>query len=303
MSVIATFIALYAFGFTLNFLTLMALSLCIGLLIDDAIVVRENIVRHLGMGKDHMTAAREGTDEIGLAVMATTFAIVAVFMPIAFMSGIVGRFFFQFGLTVSVAVLVSLFVSASRSTPCCRPSGTIRRARASSGCRGSAVSWNASSAASNGCTSSTGRILEWALGHRKSVIAIALVSFFGSFLVLPLVGTEFIPDTDQGFISLRLNTPVGSSLEYSDGKVRQVEEALKGIPEIELMMTTVGTDEGRNYARLNMKLTDRVEAHALAEGNRTGDPQGVEAHTRHRGRVRLRPARSGSTCSARTRKR
>ena len=92
-------------------MTLMALSLCIGLLIDDAIVVRENIVRHLGMGKDHLAAAREGTDEIGLAVMATTFAIVAVFVPIAFMSGIIGQFFFQFGITVAVAVLVSLFVS------------------------------------------------------------------------------------------------------------------------------------------------------------------------------------------------
>ncbi len=111
IAVIATFIALHGFGFTLNFLTLMALSLCIGLLIDDAIVVRENIVRHMGIGKDHVTAAREGTDEIGLAVMATTFAIVAVFVPIAFMSGIVGRFFFQFGVTVAVAVLVSLFVS------------------------------------------------------------------------------------------------------------------------------------------------------------------------------------------------
>src|SRR6187455_1661480 len=111
LAVVATFIAIYAFGFTLNFLTLMALSLCIGLLIDDAIVVRENIVRHLAMGKDHATAAREGTDEIGLAVMATTFAIVAVFVPIAFMSGIIGRFFLQFGLTVAVAVMVSLFIS------------------------------------------------------------------------------------------------------------------------------------------------------------------------------------------------
>ena len=111
IAVIATFIALYAFGFTLNMMTLMALSLCIGLLIDDAIVVRENIVRHLGMGKTHLAAAREGTDEIGLAVMATTFAIIAVFVPIAFMRGLIGQFFFQFGLTVAVAVLVSLFVS------------------------------------------------------------------------------------------------------------------------------------------------------------------------------------------------
>ncbi len=111
ISVISSFIAVQAFGFTLNFMTMMALSLCIGLLIDDAIVVRENIVRHVGMGKDHVRAAREGTDEIGLAVMATTFAICAVFVPVAFMGGIVGKFFFPFGITVVVAVLVSLFVS------------------------------------------------------------------------------------------------------------------------------------------------------------------------------------------------
>ncbi|HEY6353507.1 MAG TPA: efflux RND transporter permease subunit, partial [Burkholderiaceae bacterium] len=111
IAVISSFIAVSAFGFTLNFMTMMALSLCIGLLIDDAIVVRENIVRHVGMGKDHHRAAREGTDEIGLAVMATTFALCAVFVPVAFMGGIVGKFFYPFGITVAVAVLVSLFVS------------------------------------------------------------------------------------------------------------------------------------------------------------------------------------------------
>jgi len=111
IAVISAFIAVYLFGFTLNFMTMMALSLCIGLLIDDAIVVRENIVRHVRMGKDHRRAAQDGTDEIGLAVMATTFAICAVFVPVAFMKGIVGKFFFPFGVTVAVAVLVSLFVS------------------------------------------------------------------------------------------------------------------------------------------------------------------------------------------------
>ena len=111
IAVISSFIAVYLFGFTLNFMTMMALSLCIGLLIDDAIVVRENIVRHVHMGKSHRAAALEGTDEIGLAVMATTFAICAVFVPVAFMKGIVGKFFFPFGITVAVAVLVSLFVS------------------------------------------------------------------------------------------------------------------------------------------------------------------------------------------------
>ncbi len=202
---IATFIALYAFDFSLNFLTLMALSLCIGLLIDDAIVVRENIVRHLAMGKDHKTAAREGTDEIGLAVMATTFAIVAVFVPIAFMSGIIGRFFFQFGVTVAVAVMVSLFVSFTLdpmlSSVWHDPPGS----------RFKRVPWlgrfmdqvehfiewmHRSTARSSNGRSRTAR----------SVLAIALCAFFGSFALVPLIGTEFVPEADQGFISLRLNT-------------------------------------------------------------------------------------------------
>jgi hydrophobe/amphiphile efflux-1 (HAE1) family protein len=255
IAVIATFIALYAFNFSLNFLTLMALSLCIGLLIDDAIVVRENIVRHLGMGKDHRTAAREGTDEIGLAVMATTFAIVAVFVPIAFMSGIIGRFFYQFGITVAVAVMVSLFVSFTLDPMLSSvwhdpPGSRFRRVpwlgrfmdRVEHG-----IEW---------MHAVYGRTLEWALGRRKSVLAIAFVAFAGSFALVPLIGTEFVPQSDQGFISLRLNTAVGSSLDYTDGKMRQVEGVLKQFPEIDLAMTTVGTDEGRNYARINLKLVD-----------------------------------------------
>jgi multidrug efflux pump subunit AcrB len=101
-----------------------------------------------------------------------------------------------------------------------------------------------------------GDVLAWALGHRKSVLAIALVTFLASFALVPLVGTEFIPEVDQGLISLRLNTPVGSSLEYSNGKVAEAEETLKQFPEIALAMTTVGTEDGRNYARVNLKLVD-----------------------------------------------
>ncbi|MEO8201620.1 MAG: efflux RND transporter permease subunit, partial [Gemmatimonadota bacterium] len=113
VSVLAAFIAVWVFGFTLNTMSLLGLSLAIGILIDDAIVVRENIVRHVEMGKDHYTAAREGTDEIGLAVAATTFSILAVFVPIAFMSGVGGQWFKPFALTIACAVLVSLFVSFS----------------------------------------------------------------------------------------------------------------------------------------------------------------------------------------------
>ena len=267
----------------------MALSLCIGLLIDDAIVVRENIVRHLGMGKDHKTAAREGTDEIGLAVMATTFAIVAVFVPIAFMSGIIGRFFFQFGVTVAVAVMVSLFVSFTLDPMLSAvwhdpPGSRFKR-----------VPWLGRFMEHvehfiEWMHRVYGSILEWALTHRKSVLAISLAAFVGSFALVPLIGTEFVPQADQGFISLRLNTPVGSSLEYTNSKVRQVEETLKKFPEITLAMTTVGTDEGRNYARINLKLKDRGERAADAEGPREGDSQGAAAHSRDRAHRRLQSA-------------
>ena len=113
VSVLASFIAVWAFGFTLNTMSLLGLSLAIGILIDDAIVVRENIVRHIEMGKDHLRASHEGTDEIGLAVAATTFSIVAVFVPVAFMYGVAGQWFKPFALTIACAVLVSLFVSFS----------------------------------------------------------------------------------------------------------------------------------------------------------------------------------------------
>ena len=289
IAVIATFIALYAFGFTLNMMTLMALSLCIGLLIDDAIVVRENIVRHLSLGKTHVAAAREGTDEIGLAVMATTFAIVAVFVPIAFMKGIIGQFFFQFGLTVAVAVLVSLFVSFTLDPML----SSVWRDPA--GSRFSRVPWlgrfmDRVESVVEWVHAVYGRLLEWAIsdthrrvylpaiglwtalrtGERRAlkprwatitnrgiVVWTALLIFFGSFGLLPFIGKEFQPQVDESFISLRLNTPVGTSLEFTDSKVREVEAVLKQFPEIVLAMTTVGTQDGRNYARVNARLTDR----------------------------------------------
>ena len=258
LAVVATFIALYAFGFTLNFLTLMALSLCIGLLIDDAIVVRENIVRHLAMGKDHRTAALEGTQEIGLAVMATTFAIVAVFIPIAFMSGIIGRFFFQFGLTVAVAVLVSLFISFTLDPML----SSVWRDPEEDRFRYAPWLGRLMARVERGVEALHrlyGRTLDWALVRRKTVVAIAVVTFFGSFAIVPLVGTEFVPQADEGFISLRLNTPVGSSLDYTNGKVREVEAKLGSFPEIDLVMTSVGIEDGRNYARVNLKLVDRAK--------------------------------------------
>jgi HAE1 family hydrophobic/amphiphilic exporter-1 len=264
ISVLASFIAMRACGFTLNFMTLMALSLCIGLLIDDAIVVRENIVRHLGMGKSHVDAARDGTQEIGLAVMATTFAIVAVFVPVAFMKGIIGRFFLQFGITVTVAVLVSLFVSFTLDPMLSSvwPDPTEGRFKS--------LPWLARLMANieHGIERVHviyGRILERALVWRKTTLLAALLLFVGSFFLVPMIGTEFTPSTDQGHTSLVLKTPVGSSLAYTDSKIRQVEAALKEFPEIDIVSSTIGTDDGHNVALLDIRLTNARETHRRSQ--------------------------------------
>ena len=257
IAVIASFSAIHAFGFTLNYMTLMALSLCIGLLIDDAIVVRENIVRHIHMGKDHYTAAREGTEEIGLAVLATTFSIVAVFVPIAFMGGIVGKFFYPFGITVAVAVLVSLFVSFTLDPMLSSvwrdpPHGASKLPVVGPVVRvfdGWVERWHVI----------YGRLLGWALAHRKTTLAIATVSFLTSIPIAGLVGGELMPQADQSFTSVRLTLPVGSSLEYADERVKRVEEVLREFKEIESIDAGIGTEGTRNTANLNLKLVPRSQ--------------------------------------------
>ncbi|HVO06918.1 MAG TPA: efflux RND transporter permease subunit [Burkholderiaceae bacterium] len=271
IAVISSFIAVYAFGFTLNFMTMMALSLCIGLLIDDAIVVRENIVRHVGMGKDHFRAAREGTDEIGLAVMATTFALCAVFVPVAFMSGIVGKFFYPFGITVAVAVLVSLFVSFTLDPMLSAvwhdpPAQRLRRLPV----LGSLM--NATDHAMDAMHALYERLIRWVfsgrrygwIGPRGIVVGVAIASFVGALALAPLVGTEFVPQTDQAFTQLSLRMPTGASLERADEKVRQVEAIVRSFPEVKTLSTQVGGQGqgfavGRAQATLNIALTDRKD--------------------------------------------
>jgi len=271
ISVISSFIAVHAFGFTLNFMTMMALSLCIGLLIDDAIVVRENIVRHIAMGKDHHRAAREGTDEIGLAVMATTFALCAVFVPVAFMGGIIGRFFYPFGITVAVAVLVSLFVSFTLDPMLSAvwrdpPSDSLRRLPL----LGHLI--RATDRGMDALHTLYERLIRWVfsgrrygfIGPRGIVLGVGTASFLGALALAPLVGTEFVPQTDQSFTQLSLRMPVGASLERSDTKVRQVEAIVSTFPEVKTLSTSVGGQGqgfsvGRNQATLNIALVDRAE--------------------------------------------
>jgi HAE1 family hydrophobic/amphiphilic exporter-1 len=251
ISIFATFIVLYAMGFTINFMTLMAMSLSIGILIDDAIVVRENIVRHLAMGKSHMQAAFEATNEIGLAVMATTFTIVAVFLPVAFMGGIIGKFFLQFGVTVVVAVMVSLFVSFTLDPML----SSIWHDPKSRWMDKQPIKWllDRQELLMDGLHRRYDVWLRWSLAHRKTTLGIAALTFVGSFFLVPFIGSEFVPEEDNNWTSVQIQTPIGSSLAYTSTKAEQVEAALRDFPEITRISKTVN----KNNAWFELQLVDK----------------------------------------------
>jgi hydrophobic/amphiphilic exporter-1 (mainly G- bacteria), HAE1 family len=220
-------------------LTLMALSLSIGILIDDAIVVIENIVRHREHGEDHETAAARGTSEIVLAVMATTLSIVAVFVPVAFMRGIIGRFFFAFGITVAWAVLVSLFVSFTLTPMLSAVWGVNPHGTGGAG--------NALTRALTRFNHAFDRlarryraIITWALGHRKSTTAIAAASFVAAMMLFPFIGGSFSPDTDQSEFVVQYQTPQGSSLAYTYEKSRHIDALLRREAGVAYTFTTIG---------------------------------------------------------------
>ena len=268
IALIGTFLFMNMFGFTINMITLMALSLCVGLLIDDAIVVRENIVRHVQMGKGAYQAAMDGTQEIGLAVLATTLSIVAVFMPIGFMGGIIGKFFHEFGITIVAAVLISMFVSftldpmlssiwhdptihahGQRTEPVTFYDKTIGRV----------TGWfdRATDALAEGYQG----ILRWSLVHKLSTLGIALAIFVLSVFMVPLLGTEFVPKADFSETTVNFYTPVGSSLEATEAKARQVEGILREFPEVRYTLSTIntGSAQGKMYASIYVRLVARKD--------------------------------------------
>ncbi len=266
IALIGTFLFMNLFGFTINMITLMALSLCVGLLIDDAIVVRENIVRHVQMGKNAYDASMDGTQEIGLAVLATTLSIVAVFMPIGFMGGIIGKFFHEFGITIVAAVMISMFVSFTldpmlssiwhdpsieahghRHAPVTLYDKTIGRV---TGWFDQATDWLADAYQS---------ILRWALVHKLKTVALAVAIFVTSIFMVPLLGTEFVPKSDFSETTLSFYTPVGSSLEVTEAKARQVEAIIREFPEVRYTLSTINTGnaQGKMYASIYIRLVDR----------------------------------------------
>lgn len=259
-SVVGSFIVLYALGFTLNTFTLLGLSLAIGIVVDDAIMVLENIVRHKEMGKDRLSAALDGSREIILAAMAATAAIVAIFLPVAFMEGIIGKYFLQFGVTLSIAVLLSL-LEALTLTP-------MRTSRFLS---------------VEPRTSWIGRLVEGGfqkaaalyksiiiktLRHPVLTVAVASLFFVGTYAVETLLKKEFVPPQDQGRLMLRIQTPVGSSLSFTDSKMREVEEYLTTRPEIATYFGSVGGGIGGstvNTAQAFLSLVPRNQRNLSAQ--------------------------------------
>jgi len=252
--IIAVFAVMSALGYTVNVITLMALSLSVGLLIDDAIVVRENIFRHMDkLGQSPRQAASDGTSEVGLAVMATTLTIVAVFLPVAFTSGIAGKFFRQFGVTVAAAVLISLFEAftfapmlsayffkkaekGGRKTLASRFEGFVSKLYEKLG-------------------NNYRPILRWALGHRKTMVLITTGVFILSAYLFTLVGTGGAPHGQQPEFNLAIQTASGSSLEQTDRIVRRIEAVLRQQKEITDLAAIVGTTDGASdQATINVKL-------------------------------------------------
>ncbi|MCF8170341.1 MAG: efflux RND transporter permease subunit [Methylotenera sp.] len=266
IAIIGTFLFMAMFGFTINMITLMALSLCIGLLIDDAIVVRENIVRHVQMGKTAFNASMEGTKEIGLAVLATTFSIVAVFLPIGFMQGIIGKFFHEFGLTIVVAVLISMFVSFTLDPmlssvwhdPSIHRNGQHHKKRSWYDMSlGRVTQWFED--ATEGLGRAYQRMLGIALRHRFVTVLVALGIFITSIFMVRFLGTEFVPKADYSEASVTFYVPVGSSLQVTEAKAREVESMLRSFPEVRYTLSTINTGNanGKIYANVYFRLVDR----------------------------------------------
>ena len=268
IALIGTFLFMYLFGFTINSITMMALSLCVGLLIDDAIVVRENIVRHVQMGKSAHRAALDGTNEIGLAVLATTLSIVAVFLPIGFMGGIVGKFFHEFGLTIVAAVLISMFVSFTLDPML---SSVWHDPQAHGGHReGLPVTLYDKTIGrvthlfdrlTEALSRAYQRILGWSLAHKLLTLVIALATFVVSFFIIPLLGAEFVPKADFSETQLNFYTPVGSSLELTEARAKQIDIALRELPEVQYTVTTINSGQaaGKIYGATYVRLVDRKD--------------------------------------------
>ncbi len=231
-SIIGTFTILYFMGFTLNFFTLLGLALAVGIVVDDAIMVLENIFRHLQMGKDRIQASHDGAREITFAAVAASVAVIAIFLPVAFMKGVIGKFFFQFGVTISAAVMLSLLEAITLTPMRCSQFLSDHKTQS----RFIAVinrrfQW---------LTEMYRKSLIFCLQRRWRVIIFSIIFFLASLIITKFLRKELVPDQDTGIFLLNFQTSVGSSLQYTDGKILEVEKLIKNRPEVVRYFVAVG---------------------------------------------------------------
>jgi len=265
VSVVSTYSFLYFAGYTINTMTLMGLGLCVGILVANALVVMENIYRYIDMGKSPAEAAEGGTSEIAIAVLASTLTNVVVFVPIAFMRGIIGQFFKEFGLTVAFATFVSLLVSFTL-TPMLA-SKMLRSKSAGPAHFGIPLlekffkGWDSFyDAVAHGY----GTALDWALNHRWRVVGVCAGLFVLSLALVPIIGAEFFGESDQGMITVTLEMPVGSNLVETQKAIERTEDIVKSVPETDAIFSSVGSTEsevgagsGVNLGDVLVRLVDR----------------------------------------------
>jgi hydrophobe/amphiphile efflux-1 (HAE1) family protein len=232
-SVIGTFIIMYFMGFTLNMFTLLGLALAVGIVVDDAIMVLENIFRHIQMGKDRVSASRDGAREITFAAVAATVAVMAIFLPVAFMKGIIGKFFFQFGVTISGAVALSLLEAITLTPMRCSQFLKYDQSPKSGFAAFTARQFEKLAAKYKS-------LLSVLLNHRWKVTLGAILFFLGSLAIGFFLRWEMIPEQDQGTFIARFETPVGSSLAFTSDKIKEAEKLLKNRPEVLRFFASIG---------------------------------------------------------------
>ncbi len=241
-SLISTFIFMYAMGFTINLVSMMAMALVIGILVDDSIVVLENIHRHMELGEEKKAAALNGRSEIGFAAVAITLVDVVVFLPIALVGGLVGKIFREFGLTIVVSTLISLFVSFTLTPMLASRWSSVNQYKNDS-IAGKLVNWfeNFQRRLDAGYR----KVLGWGLANRKKVIGISVGALLVSLLPIPLhlIGTEFMTQPDRGEFALIVEMSVGTPLDKTDQTIKQIENRLRGDPNIQDYFSTVGMSE------------------------------------------------------------
>ena len=237
-SIVPTFLFMWYMGFTLNNITMLALILAIGIVIDDAVVVHENIFRHMEeLGKDAMTAARDGTKEIALAVMATSLSLVVIFLPVAFMGGMVGRFFSSFGMTVAFAILMSLFVSFTLTPMLC--SRFLKLDPSEAGHAKSKAGW-----AYRAVDGFYGVALRWAMRHRFLMVVLCVLVVLSTGPIAAIMGVNLVPRDDQSELEVRFITPEGYTLERTDQVIGEIEQRLADLPGVVKHFTVIGENEG-----------------------------------------------------------